>query len=55
MMQHACSITLDDGTNVELSAKEWHKVIRSGLIACGYMDDQKICNVVAKPCDCLSS
>lgn len=55
MMQNACSISLDDGNTVELSAKEWHKVIRSGLIAGGYIDDQKICNVVAKPCDCLSS
>ncbi|MBQ9983373.1 MAG: transcriptional repressor [Lachnospiraceae bacterium] len=55
MMQNACSIALDDGVIVELSAKEWHKVIRSGLIACGYVDDQKICNLVVKPCECLCS
>ena len=45
---------LDDGTAVELSAKEWHKVIRSGLTTCGYVENQLIQSVITTPCGCLS-
>ncbi len=54
MMQNACTIQLDDGTAVELSAKEWHKVIRSGLTTCGYVENQSIQSVITTPCGCLS-
>lgn len=54
MMQNACTIQLDDGTAVELSAKEWHKVIRSGLTTCGYVENQLIQSVITTPCGCLS-
>jgi len=53
MMQNACTIQLDDGTAVELSAKEWYKVIRSGLITSGYINHQSIKSVVTTPCDCV--
>lgn len=52
MMQNVCTIQLDDGTAVELSAKEWHKVIHSGLATCGYVANQSIQSVITRPCDC---
>lgn len=53
MMENACTIALNDGTTVDLSAKEWYQVIRSGLIACGYADDQMVQSVMTTPCDCI--
>lgn len=53
MMKNACAIELDDDTELELSAKEWHQVIHSGLVACGFVGDQTIKSVIAKPCDCI--
>lgn len=54
MMENACTIHLDDGTELQLSAKEWHKVIRSGLTACGYVENQSVKSVITTPCDCVS-
>lgn len=54
MLENVCTIQLDDGKELVLSAKEWHQVIHSGLIANGYAKEQKICSVVTKPCECLS-
>lgn len=53
MMENACTIRLDDGTEVQLSAKEFHNVLRSGLIACGYVDQQSVKSVITTPCDCM--
>lgn len=53
MMENACTIVLNDGTIVELSAKEWYQVIRSGLIACGHVDNQMVQSVMTTPCDCV--
>lgn len=52
MMKNACTIELDDNTELDLSAKQWHQVIRSGLVACGYLEDQLIKSVIAKSCEC---
>lgn len=51
-MRNACRIELDDDTVVELSAKEWNQIIRSGLVACGYANRQNIRSVIVTPCEC---
>ncbi|MFT3982458.1 MAG: transcriptional repressor [Lachnospiraceae bacterium] len=38
----ACRIELDDKTVIELSQKKWNEVIKSGLRACGYIENQEI-------------
>ncbi len=41
-VEAACRIELDDKTVIELSAKKWNEVIKSGLRACGYIKNQEI-------------
>lgn len=53
-VEKACTIELDDNTIIELSARNWHKIIRKGLQACGYMHGQNVRSVVAKSCECES-
>lgn len=53
-LENTFTIYLDDGLEMELSAKEWNRVIHAGMIACGYIEEQKIYGVVTKSCDCLS-
>lgn len=48
----ACTIELDDGTVIELTAKDWNTVIQKGLRGCGYIEEQNLRNVVAKACRC---
>lgn len=52
-VKNACRIELDDDTVVKLSAKEWNRIIRSGLIACGYANEQNIRSVTVTPCECV--
>lgn len=49
-VEEACTIQLDDESVVELSARQWHQIIQTGMEACGYMRGQNIKNVVAKSC-----
>ena len=51
-IQSACIIEFEDDTALELSARNWAKVIQMGLSACGYLDDRKLRSVTAKPCEC---
>lgn len=51
-MEDACTLVLDDHTVHHLSAKKWNEVIREGLIACGYVSDQRISNISIRPCEC---
>lgn len=51
-MEDACTVVLDDETTYHLSAKNWNSVVRAGLLACGYLDDQKITSITVKPCEC---
>lgn len=51
-MEDACTVVLDDETTYHLSAKNWNSVVRAGLSACGYLDDQKISSITVKPCEC---
>ena len=44
--ENACMIELDDETICQLSAQKWYQVISEGLRACGYVDTQKVRNVV---------
>lgn len=48
--ENACIVEFDDDTYCQLSAQKWHKVITEGLKACGYMECQKIKNVMVEPC-----
>lgn len=49
--ENACTIELDDDTVISLSAKNWNHIIRAGLKACGYMEEQKVRSVIAKTCE----
>ncbi len=54
-MEDACTVVLDDTTTYHLSAKNWNSVVKAGLIACGYLNDQKISSITVKPCQCESA
>lgn len=49
--ENACVIELDDRTVRRLSSREWYQVISAGLRSCGYVEKQRICSVVAQPCE----
>ena len=51
-IEDACRVELSDNTICNLSAQMWNAVIRAGLKACGYIENQEIRNVVVKPCEC---
>ena len=44
--ENAYKIELDDGTDRRLSGENWNRVVYEGLKACGYIENQKIRNVV---------
>lgn len=50
-MENACTIELADDTVYHLSAKEWNRVMKAGLEACGYRSEE-IRSVTVKPCGC---
>ena len=54
-IEEACRVELSDDTICNLSAQMWNSVIRAGLKACGYIENQEIRNVVVKPCECGQS
>ncbi len=51
-IEDACVIELDDSSSIELSAKEWNRIIRAGLMAGGYIENQAVTGVNVKPCGC---
>lgn len=52
-VERACRIELENGSEIELPAGDWHEVIRAGLVKCGYIKrGEKIKSVVAMPCAC---
>ncbi len=51
-MEEACTVVLDDETTYNLSAKNWHAVIKAGLSVCGYLENQNVFKVVVKKCEC---
>ncbi|WP_124067692.1 transcriptional repressor [Clostridium sp. E02] len=51
-MEDACTVVLDDETTYHLSAKKWNLVVKAGLSALGYLEDQKIASITVKPCEC---
>lgn len=51
-VQNACTIEFDDDTVIELSARKWNQVIKTGLAACGYLKGRNIRSVMAKSCHC---
>ena len=53
-IEDACVIELDDSSSIELSAKEWNRIIRAGLMAGGYIENQMVTGVNVKPCGCGS-
>ncbi len=38
----ACTIELEDHTEIALSGEQWHQVVKRGLSACGYAADQNV-------------
>ena len=53
-MKEACIVELDDDTVCHLSGQKWNSVVRAGLIACGYLEGQKITSITIRPCECDS-
>ena len=51
-IEDACVIDLDDSTSIERTAKEWNRIIRAGLMAGGYIENQMVTGVNVKPCGC---
>lgn len=51
-LQNACVIEFEDNTILELSAKNWNKVIQTGLKECGYASGRTIKSVTATACNC---
>lgn len=51
-MQDVCTIELDDKTVHYLSAQKWNEVIKAGLKACGYINEQGIQTVMVRQCEC---
>ncbi len=52
-VENACTIEFEDHTVIELSAKNWSKIIQAGLSVCGYADGKNIRSVVARQCECV--
>lgn len=50
--ENVCIVEFDDGTVIELSAKKWNQIVRSGLKECGYMQGRELLSVKARPCEC---
>ncbi len=53
--ERACSITLDDGTVLDLTGAEWNRIIQAGLEEKGYISGKKVISVDARSCDCAAS
>ena len=53
MVEEACQIELSNHIIVTLSGSKWNAVIREGLKACGYIDNQEVKNVNVRSCDCM--
>lgn len=51
-VENACVIEFDDDSVEELSAQSWHRIIESGLEACGFLKGRNVRSVVAKSCEC---
>lgn len=51
-IEEACQIELSDHAKVILSGSKWNMVIREGLKACGFIDEQEVKNVTVRSCDC---
>ncbi len=41
-----CMVRLSDNTTVDLSEEKWQEILREGLKACGYIDNQDIKHVL---------
>lgn len=54
-VENACVIEFDDNSVEELSAQNWHRIIESGLEACGFLKGRNVKSVVAKSCDCQAA
>lgn len=52
--QDVCTVEFDDNSVLELSAKNWKRIIEEGLMACGYLKNRNIRSVEAKSCDCTN-
>lgn len=52
LMEDAATVVLDDNTSYNLSAKQWNAVIKAGLCAFGYLENQNIASITIKQCEC---
>ncbi len=52
-LDNVCTIVFDDNTSLQLSANKWNHIIQTGLTVSGYIKDQNVRSVIAKPCECI--
>ena len=45
----SCTIILDDNNICRLSETNWTKVLQEGLKVCGYIENQKVRNIIFTP------
>jgi len=51
-MENAATVFFADGSQEQLSAKKWNKIVRAGLEACGYLADKEYLSLSVRPCEC---
>lgn len=51
-MENAATVFFADGSQEQLSAKKWNKIVRAGLEACGYLKEKEYLSLAVRPCEC---
>lgn len=50
--ENAATVFFADGTQVDLSAKKWNRIVLAGLNACGYLEEKVFLSLSVQPCEC---
>lgn len=51
-MENAATVFFTDGSEKQLSARNWNRVVLAGLTACGYLKEKEYLSLSVKPCEC---
>jgi len=51
-MENSCTIILDDETKYHLSSQKWNEIVKAGLAAYGYINNQNIASIIMKEYEC---
>lgn len=50
--ENAATVFFADGTQVDLSAKKWNRIVLEGLKSCGYLEGKEFLSLSVLPCEC---